>query len=119
VLRGLGETALVDQERRLLLGPSDDPLGFFLGLLDDPLTLGVDALGGADLFGYCDTELVDEAQGLVLVDDDVAGERQLLPVRDERLETLDEEDDVDRTDLRVRAARSRGLCHAAECRRGL
>ena len=91
----LGQAALVDQERGLLLGTGDDPLRLLLGLLDDPLALGVDALRGADLFGDGDAELVDEAERGVLVDDDVVRQRQLLAVRDERLEALDEEDDVD------------------------
>ena len=38
----------------------------------------------------------------VLVDDDVRRERQLLAVRDQRLEALDEEDDVDRSALPAR-----------------
>ena len=96
-LGGLGQAALVDQEGRLLLGLGDDPLGLLLGLLDDPLALGVDPLGGADLFGDGDAQLVDEAERRVLVDDDVGRERQLLAVGDQRLEALDEEDDVDRT----------------------
>ena len=91
----LGETTLVDEERGLLLGLGDDALRLFLGLLDDPLALGVDALGGTDLFGHGDAQLIDEPQGGVLVDDDVGRERQLLAVRDQRLEALDEEDDVD------------------------
>ena len=57
-----GEPALLDEECRLLLGPGDDALGFFLGLLDDPLALGVDALGGADLFGHGHAQLVDEVE---------------------------------------------------------
>ena len=98
----LGQPALVDQEGRLLLGLGDDPLGLVLGLLDDPLALGVDPLGGADLFGDGDAQLVDEPERRVLVDDDVGRERQLLAVRDQRLEALDEEDDVDRSALPAR-----------------
>ena len=94
-LGGLGQAALVDQEGGLLLGPGDDPLRLLLGLLDDPLALGVDALGGADLLGDGDAQLVDEAEGGVLIDHDVGRQRQLLAVRDQRLEALDEEDDVD------------------------
>ncbi len=102
-LGGLGQAALVDEESRLLLGPPDDPLCLLLGLLDDALALGVDALGSADLFGDGDTELIDEAEGGVLVDDNVRRERQLLAVGDQRLEALDEEDDVDVVNLlRVR-----------------
>ena len=99
----LGQPALVDEEGGLLLGPGDDPLGLFLGLLDDPLALGVDPLGGADLLRDGDPQLVDEAERRVLVDDDVRGQRQLLAVGDERLEALDEEDDVDRSALQVAA----------------
>ena len=80
----------------------DDPLGLVLGLLDDPLALGVDPLGRADLLGDGDPQLVDEPEGRVLVDDDVGRQRQLLAVRDERLEALDEEDDVDRSALLAR-----------------
>ena len=122
----LGEAALVDEERRLLLGLGDDPLGLVLGLLDDPLALGVDPLGGADLLGDGDAQLVDEAERGVLVDDDVGRQRQLLAVRDQRLEALDEEDDVDRSALlarrmltlaRVAAIMARGPCASAprEC----
>ena len=112
----LGQAALVDQERGLLLGLGDDPLGLLLGLLDDPLALGVDPLGGADLLGDGDPQLVDEAERGVLVDDDVVGQRQLLAVRDQRLEALDEEDDVDRRPSwlggRRRPAASPRLWHA-------
>ena len=97
----LGQAALVDQEGCLLLGFGDDPLGLLLRLLDDPLALGVDALCGADLFGDGDTQLIDETQGRVLVDDDVGRERQLLAVGDQRLEALDEKDDVDRSALQA------------------
>ncbi|MFI5225349.1 MAG: hypothetical protein ACHQ3P_01600 [Candidatus Limnocylindrales bacterium] len=99
VLGRLGQAALVDEEGRLFLGPADDPLRLLLGLLDDPLTLGVDPLGGPDLLGDGDAQLVDEIEGGDLVDDDVVRQRQLLAVRDDRLEPLDEEDDVDGTDL--------------------
>ena len=95
---------------------ADDPLGLFLGLLDDPLALGVDPLGGADLLGDGDAELVDEVEGRVLVDDDVGRQRQLLAVRDERLEALDEEDDVDRRALLGRPVgpAARRLWHAPD-----
>ena len=97
----LGEAALVDQEGGLLLGLRDDPLGLLLCLLDDPLAFGVDPLGGADLLGDGDAQLVDETERRVLVDDDVGRERQLLAVGDERFEALDEEDDVDRSALQA------------------
>ena len=92
---GLGQPALVDEEGRLLLGPTDDPLRLLLRLLDDPLALGVDPLRGPDLLGDGDAELVDEPERRVLVDHHVRRERQLLAVGDQRFETLDEEDDVD------------------------
>jgi hypothetical protein len=102
-LGGLGQTALVDEEGCLLLGAPDDALRLLLGLLDDPLALRVDALRRADLFGDGDTELIDEPESGVLVDDNVRRERQLLAVGDQRLEALDEEDDVDVVNLlRVR-----------------
>jgi hypothetical protein len=100
-LGGLGEAALADEERGLFLCPADDAFRLFLCLLDDPLALGVDALGGADLLGYGDPEFVDQAERGVLVDDDVRRERQLLAVRDEGFEALDEEDDVDRSALQA------------------
>lgn len=103
----LGQAALVDEERRLLLGARDDALRLFLGLLDDPFAFGVDPLRRADLFGDRDAQLVDEAKGRVLIDDDVGRERQLLAVRDQRFETLDEEDDVDGSALLLG-----GLWHA-------
>jgi hypothetical protein len=110
----LGQPTLVDEEGRLLLGTGDDPLRFLLGLVDDALTLGVDPLGRANLLGYGDTELIDEPEGGVLVDDYVVGQRQLLAVGDQRLEALDQEDDVDRSGLRERGLGWRGLSHAAE-----
>ncbi len=105
----LGQATLVDQEGGLLLGPGDDPLGFVLCLLDDPLALGVDAFGRADLFGDGDAQLIDEAEGRVLVDHDVRRQRQLLAVGDQRFEALDEEDDVDRSALQAGEARWRRL----------
>jgi hypothetical protein len=103
----LHQPTLIDEERGLFLGLGHDALRFFLRLLDDPLALGVDALGGADLLRDGDPQLIDEPEGGVLVDDDVGRERQLLAVRDERFEALDEEDDVDGSDLL-----QPGLCHA-------
>jgi hypothetical protein len=115
-LRLRGEPALVDEERRLLLRPGDDPLGLFLGLLDDPLALGVDALRRADLLGNGDAQLVDQAERGGLVDDDVARQREPLAIGDDRLEALDEEDDVRRRALRgvdrcanERSARASGV----------
>ncbi len=103
----LGQATLVDQERGLLLGLRDDPLGLLLGLLDDPLALGVDALRSADLLGDGDAKLVDETERRVLVDDDVVRQREFLAVRDQRLEALDEEDDVDAECLPARSAAAR------------
>jgi hypothetical protein len=103
----LQEATLVDQERGLFLRLGHDPLRLFLRLLHDPLALGVDALGGTDLFGDGDAQFIDESEGGILVDDDIGRERQLLAVRDERFEALDEEDDVDGSDLL-----QPGLCHA-------
>ena len=114
----LGEAALVDEERGLLLGTGDDPLGLLLGLLDDPLALGVDPLRRADLLGDGDAQLVDEAEGGRLVDDDVVRQGQPPAVRDDRLEALDEEDDVDRSALRWRSTgdggRWPGLSHGVD-----
>jgi hypothetical protein len=111
----LGQSALVDEERGLLLGAGDDALGLFLGLLDDPLALGVDPLCCADLFGNGDTELIDQAEGGRLIDDDVVRQGEVPTVGDDRLESLDEKDDVDRRALRWRstgtAGRWRGLSH--------
>ena len=102
----LGQTALVDQECSLFLCLRDDPLGLLLRLFDDPLALGVDPLGGADLFGDGDAQFVDEAEGSVLVDYDVGRERQLLAVGDQRFEPFDEKDDVDRSVLQAAPAGS-------------
>jgi hypothetical protein len=114
---GLGEAPLVDEERRLLLRATDDSLGFLLRLVDDPLALGVDPLRGTDLLGDGGPKLVDEAERRVLVDDDVARERQLLAVREQRLEALDEEDDVDRSGPPMRRA-SESWASAAIIARG-
>jgi hypothetical protein len=103
VLGLLGQATLIDEERRLLLGRGDDPLGLLLGLLDDPLALGIDPLGGPDFLGDGDAQLVDEVERGYLVDDDVARQGQLLAVRDDRFEALDEEDDVDLGILLARA----------------
>jgi hypothetical protein len=100
----LGQPALVDQEGGLLLRPGDDPLGLVLGLLDDPLTLGVDPLGRPDLLRDRDAQLVDEPERGVLVEDDVRRQGQLLAVGDQGFEALDEEDDVDRSSLLGRSA---------------
>ena len=114
MLGGLGQPPLVDEEGGLLLGARDDALRLFLRLLDDPLALGVDPLGGPDLLGDGDAQLVDEPERGVLVDDDVRRERQLLAVRDERFEALDEEDDVDGVPSGWRRVRRRArLWHAA------
>jgi hypothetical protein len=93
---GLGQTALVNQEGGLFLRLGHDPLGLVLGLLDDPLTFGVDPLGGADLLRHRDAQLIDQPECRVLVEHDVARQRQLLAIGDQRFEALDEEDDVDR-----------------------
>ena len=99
----------------MLLGTGDDPLRFLLGLFDDPLALGVDPLRRADFFGDSDPQLVDEPEGGCLVDDDVVRQGQPTAVRDDRLEALDEENDVDRSGLRWRstgtAGRWPGLSH--------
>ena len=92
---GLGETRLVDEERRLLLRPGDDPLGLLPGPLEDALALGVDAAGRGHLLRDGVAELVDELEGGRLVDDDVVRQGQLPAVREHRLEALDEEHDVD------------------------
>jgi hypothetical protein len=104
----LGEAALIDEEGGLLLGAGDDALGLFLGFLDDPLALGVDPLGGADLLGDGDTQLVDEPERGGLVDDDVVRQGEAPAVRDDRLEALDEEDDVDGSALRWRSTGTAG-----------
>jgi hypothetical protein len=113
----LGEAPFVDEEGCLLLGPGDDPLRLLLGLLDDALTLGIDPFCGADLLGDGDAQLVDQAKGRCLVDDDVARQGQLSAVRDDRFKALDKEDDVDRSALRGgrlgSAGRWPGLSHGA------
>ena len=94
-VRDVHQPALVDEEGGLLLGLRDDPLRLVLGLLDDPFALGIDALRCPNLLRDRHTQLIDQPERGVLVHDDVGGQRQLLAVRDERLEALDEEDDVD------------------------
>lgn len=97
---GLGQAPIGDEERGLFLGAPDDPLRLVVRLVDDPLALLVDPLGLADLLGDGDSKLVDQAQRGVLVEDDVVRQGELLPVRDQRLQPLDEEDDVDGRVLR-------------------
>ena len=107
-LRLLGEPALLDEECRLLLRTRHDLLGLLLRLDEDPIALGVDPLRSTDLLRHGDPELVDQLERRGLVDDDVAREGESLAVGDQRLEPLDEEDDVDGTALqsrRVRGAR--------------
>src|SRR4029079_5805149 len=72
-------------------------LRLLLRLLDDPLPLLVDALRGPDLLGHGDAQLVDQVEGRVAVDDRVPRQRQGLAVGDQRFESLDEKDDVQRT----------------------
>src|ERR1019366_6241038 len=97
LLGRLGQAAFLDQEGGLLLCPGHDRLGFFLSLFDDPLPLRVDPLGRPDLLRDGNPELVDQPKCRVLVQDDIAGEGQLLPAGDQVLESRDEEDDVDWT----------------------
>ena len=104
LLGGLGESPLLDEECGLLLGAGDDALRFLLGLLDDPLALGVDPLRRADLLGHRHAQLIDEVEGPLPIDDDTLRQGQGLAVRDQRLQPLDEEDDVDRTDLHAQSA---------------
>jgi hypothetical protein len=53
-----------------------------------------DPLRGPNLFGHGRTQIVDEVERRLAVNDDVARERQRPAVGDQRLEALDEEDDV-------------------------
>jgi hypothetical protein len=112
---GLGEleqSPLGDEERRLLLGPADDPARFLVRNLDDPLALGIDPFRGPNLLRDGDAELVDEVEDRVPIDDDVPCQGQGLAGRDEGLEPLEEEDDVQRRGLRGgQRDRFRGLSH--------
>ena len=72
-LGGAGQLALLDEERGLLLGAGEDALGLFLGTLDEPRRLLVDALGLADLLGHGDAQLVDEVERSHLVHDHGVG----------------------------------------------
>jgi hypothetical protein len=104
----LGEAALVNEEGGLLLGARDDSLGLLLGLVDDSFTLGVDPLRCADLLGDGNAQLVDQAEGGRLIDDDVVRQGKVPAVRDDRLEAFDEKDDVDRSALRLAVDRDGG-----------
>ena len=110
---GLGElekAALSDQEGGLLLGPAHDPRCLFLGLLDDPFAFRVDPLGGPNLFGNRDPELIDEVEDRIAVDDRVPRQGKGLARGDQRLEPFEEEDDVQGS-LRVGGLSAR-LWHA-------
>ena len=119
--------ALPDQERGLLLGARDDPLGLLLGLLDDPLALGLIRLAARTSSGTAtrSSSMRLRAASRSMIAFCVM--RQRLAVRDQRLEALDEKDDVQRTASRALAApagRPTGLWHApaprtSACRQGV
>jgi hypothetical protein len=72
-------------------------LRLFTGLLEKPVDLAVDTASRLDLLGDGHPKLVDPLESFGLVDDDVAGQGEMPAVRDERLQTLDQDDDVYRT----------------------
>jgi hypothetical protein len=72
-LGSLGQAPFADQEGRLLLGPARDPGGLLVGLLEDPLALGVDPLRRLDLLRNGDPELIDEVEDRVAIDEDPPG----------------------------------------------
>ena len=88
------ELALLEHLRGLLLGAGDDRVAFLAGALGDAAGLLGDAARLAHLVGHRDAQLVDELEHGRLVEHDVVRERQLLAGRDQRLQSLDEEDDV-------------------------
>jgi hypothetical protein len=88
----------------------DDPFRLFLRALDDAARLVVDALRLAHLFGHGDAQLVDEVERGRLIEHDVVGHRDATAVRDEGLESLDEEDDVDGIGLLIVAGDSTARC---------
>ena len=90
----LEQTALADQEGRLLLGAADDTARLVFGLLDDPLALRVDPLGRTNFLRDRDAQLIDQVQDSVPINDRVARQRQRLATGDQRFEPLEEEDDV-------------------------
>jgi hypothetical protein len=92
-----GQALLLDQQLGLLLGTSQDRLRLLPRALQQVFDFGVDALGRPDLFGDSVPELIDALQRFGLVDDDASGKGEPPAVVDERLEPLDEVDDVDRT----------------------
>lgn len=100
-LGAIEEASLADEEGGLLLGSGEGPLRFLGRGLDDPLALGIDPLRGADLVGDGDAELVDEIEDGLAIDDDALRERERLSGRDDRLEALQKEDDVQRRVLRA------------------
>lgn len=92
-----GQLAFLDEVRSLLLRSGEDLLGFLTSLVEQSLALRVDSFGVLDLLGDRDTELIDVIECLRLVDDDAADQRQTASVGQDRLESFDEEDDVDET----------------------
>lgn len=93
------QPTLADEECCLLLGSAGNAAGLIVGLLDDPLTLGVDPLGGAHFLGNGYPKLIDEIEDPVPIDDRVPGEWQRLATRDQGFEPLKEEDDVQSASL--------------------
>ena len=63
-------------------------------------------LACADLLGHGDAQLVDEVERARLVHDHGVGHGHAAAVGDQRLEVLDEEDDVDGSGLRVRTGQA-------------
>src|SRR2546426_6802666 len=85
---------VLEQPRALLLRRSDDVLGFIASALDEPIAFLVDATRLPDLFGDGGAHLIDEIQGGSLLQDDLAGHRDLATVDHESFEPLEQKLDV-------------------------
>src|ERR1035437_9383211 len=88
---------LLDQVRRLLLGSTQNLLGFLTSLFEKALNLIGDAPGRLDVLRNGHPELIDPLQRRGLIDYHAAAKGEFPAVGNERLQTLDQNDDVYRS----------------------
>jgi hypothetical protein len=88
---------LLDQIGRLLLGSTQDLLRFLSGLFEKALDFVGDAPGRLYVLRDRDPKLIDPLKRGSLIDYHAATKRQFPAVGNERLKTLDQNDDVYRS----------------------